>query len=400
MRYSCSLQKVLILLLLPLFIASAQKKPRARDLGIPFDGTPGQLNAITDVAGVEVGHVTIIQGEGKLTVGKGPVRTGVTAIFPKGKAFRDRVFAAWFTLNGNGEMTGTTWLEESGCLGTPILITNTHSVGTVRDAVIEWNAKRGIGEEYSGDFSLPVVAETWDGFLNDINGFHVKKEHAFRALGIAKPGAVEEGNVGGGTGMIAHGFKGGIGTSSRKVDLPAPLTGQAGQAGEKAGYTVGVLVQANYGSRQLLRIAGVPVGQEITDLRPTPGKKDGEGSIIVVVATDAPLLPHQLKRIVVRVALGVGVMGGRGENSSGDIFTAFSTANKEVSKTTGLASLSMLPNEQINPLFHAAASATEEAIVNAMIAAQDMVGRDGNRVYAIPHDRLKQVLKKYNRLEE
>lgn len=388
MRYSCSLQKVLILLLLPLFIALAQKKPRARDLGIPFEGTPGPLNAITDVAGVEVGHVTLIQGEGKLVVGKGPVRTGVTAIFPQGKDFKDRLFAAWFTLNGNGEMTGTTWVEESGSLGSPILITNTHSVGVVRDAVIEWNVRRGTGEGYSGDFSLPVVAETWDGFLNDINGFHVKKEHAFQALETARSGSVEEGNVGGGTGMIAHGFKGGIGTSSRKLD-------------EKAGgYTVGVLVQANYGSRPLLRIAGVPVGQEITDLRPTPGKKDGEGSIIVVVATDAPLLPHQLKRIVVRVALGIGVMGGRGENSSGDIFIAFSTANKEVAKTSGLAALTMHPNEQINPLFHAAVNATEEAIVNAMIAAKDMTGRDGNKVYAIPQDRLRQVLKKYNRLEE
>lgn len=364
---------------------SAQNKPRARDLGIPFDGTPGSLNSITDVKGVEVGHTTLISGEGKLVVGKGPVRTGVTAIFPQGKNFRDRVFAAWYTLNGNGEMTGTTWLEESGCLGSPVLITNTHSVGVVRDAVIEWNARRGGGDGYSGDFSLPLVAETYDGFLNDINGFHVKKEHAFQAMESAKGGAVAEGNVGGGTGMVAHGFKGGIGTSSRVL--------------REGGYTVGVLVQANYGARDLLKIAGVPVGRELTDLMPKPGKKDdGQGSIIVVVATDAPLLPHQLKRLLRRVALGIGVMGGRGENSSGDIFVAFSTANLEVAKTSEVANLKMLPNERINPLFRAAADATEEAIVNAIVAAETMTGANGNTVYALPHDRLREVMKKYNRL--
>jgi len=379
-------------LLLLLILAQAgwgQAKPRARDLGIPFDGTPGPLNAITDVRGVEVGHVTLISGEGKLVVGKGPVRTGVTAIFPKGKDFRERVFAAWFTLNGNGEMTGTTWLEESGCLGSPILITNTHSVGVVRDAVIEWNARRGPSEAYSGDFSLPVVAETWDGFLNDINGFHVKKEHVFQALESAKSGPVAEGNVGGGTGMIAHGFKGGIGTSSRKLEE------------KSGGYTVGVLVQANYGARELLRISGVPVGKEISDLRPTRGKlNDGGGSIIIVVATDAPLLPHQLKRVAKRVALGVGIVGGRGENSSGDIFIAFSTANPEVSKMSDLAHLTMLPNEMINPIFRAAVEATEEAIVNALVAAEDMTGINGNKVYAIPHELLKEVMRKYNRLLE
>jgi D-aminopeptidase len=369
--------------------SQAQPKPRARALGVPFDGTPGAFNAITDVKGVEVGHTTLISGEGKLVVGKGPVRTGVTAIFPQGKNFRDRVFAAWFSLNGNGEMTGTTWLEESGCLGTPILITNTHSVGVVRDAVIEWNAKRGLTDGYSGDFSLPVVAETYDGFLNDINGFHVKKEHVFQALESAKSGPVAEGNVGGGTGMIAHSFKGGIGTSSRMLSA------------QEGGYTVGVLVQANYGARDLLRIAGVPVGKEITDLRPAPGKKEeGQGSIIVVVATDAPLLPHQLKRLIKRVALGIGVMGGRGENSSGDIFIAFSTANPDIAKTTGVAQLTMLPNEKINPLFRATTDATEEAIINAMIAAETMTGVNGNTVYALPHDRLREVLKKYNRLAQ
>lgn len=367
----------------------AQSKPRARDLGIPFEGTPGPFNAITDVKGVEVGYATIISGDGKLVVGKGPVRTGVTVIFPKGKEFRDRVFGAWFTLNGNGEMTGTTWLQESGFLVTPILITNTHSVGLVRDGVIEWNVKRGGGEGYSGDFSLPLVAETYDGFLNDINGFHVTKEHVFQALGSAKSGPIAEGNVGGGTGMIAHGFKGGTGTSSRELDE------------KSGGYTIGVLVQANYGSRELLRIAGVPVGKEITDLRPERGKKDdGGGSIIVVVATDAPLLPHQLKRVVTRVALGIGTMGGRGENSSGDIFIAFSTANPNAAKTSGLAQITMLPNELINPLFRATEEATEEAIVNALVAARTMTGRDGNKAYAIPHDRLRAAMKKYGRLVE
>jgi D-aminopeptidase len=367
----------------------AQAKTRARDLGIPFEGNPGPLNGITDVKGVAVGHTTLITGDGKLVVGKGPVRTGVTAILPQGKEFRGRVFGAWYSMNGNGEMTGTAWLEESGCLGTPVLITNTHSVGVVRDAVIEWNIKRGLGEGYTGDASLPLVAETYDGFLNDINGFHVKKEHVFQALESASSGPVAEGNVGGGTGMRAHGFKAGIGTSSRVLDS------------KDGGYTVGVLVQANYGARDLLHIAGVPVGKEITDLAPARGEqKDGQGSIIVVVATDAPLLPHQLKRLVRRVSLGIGIVGGRGENSSGDLFVAFSTANAEVSKTAGTAQLQMLPNEGINPLFRDTVSATEEAIVNALVAAKTMVGVNGNTAYAIPHDRLKAVMSKYQRLEK
>jgi len=378
---------LLSVLTISLSMQAQSAKPRARDLGIPFDGIPGKYNAITDVAGVEVGYKTIIEGSGKLVTGKGPVRTGVTAIFPRGKGSLDRVFAAWFTLNGNGEMTGTTWVDESGGLGTPVLITNTHSVGVVRDAVIEWYAKKKIGSEYSGDVSLPVVAETWDGFLNDIYGFHVKKEHVFEALESAASGPIREGNVGGGTGMIVHNFKGGTGTSSRKLDANA------------GGYTVGVLVQANYGSRSLLNIAGVPVGKEITDLMPENKEDKDQGSIIVVVATDAPLLPHQLERIVKRVALGIGVMGGRGGNSSGDIFIAFSTANPEASKNEGIAHLEMLPNDRITPLFEATASATEEAIVNAMIAAETMEGVNGNKVYAIPHDRLIQVLKKYNRIK-
>jgi len=376
-----------IFLIFSLFVLTihAQTKPRARNLGIPFEGATGQFNAITDVKGVEVGYTTLISGDGKKAI-----RTGVTAILPQGKNFQGRLFAAWHTLNGNGEMTGTTWIEEAGGLGTPILITNTHSVGVVRDAVIEWSAKRSSGGNYSGDLSLPVVTETYDGFLNDINGFHVKKEHAFQALDAAKSGAIAEGNVGGGTGMIAHSFKGGTGTASRVLEA------------KDGGYKVGVLVQANYGSRQLFSVAGVPVGKEITDLLPTTGKADQDtGSIIVVVATDAPLLPHQLKRLVKRVSLGIGLMGGRGGNSSGDIFIAFSTANAaEASKDGELAQITMLPNEKINPLFVATTQATEEAIVNALIAAETMKGLNGNTVYALPHDRLKGILRRYNRLQE
>ena len=360
----------------------AQSKPRARDLGIPFEGTPGPLNAITDVKGVEVGQTTIISGEGRLVVGTGPVRTGVTAILPRGKMSDDPVFAGWSTLNGNGEMTGTTWVEESGFLEGPIMITNTHSVGVVRDAVIAWQMKHH--DKTVQPWSLPVVAETWDGFLNDINGFHVKPEHVSQALDDARSGPVAEGNVGGGTGMVVHGFKGGIGTSSRALDK------KAGQ------YTVGVLVQANYGGRSQLMIAGVPVGKEMTDLMPERGDV-GDGSIIVVIATDAPLLPHQLKRIAKRAALGVARNGGIGTNGSGDIFIAFSTANAGASRDSGVAAVQLLPNDRINPFFAATVQATEESIVNAMIAAQTMTGINGNTVYAIPHERLKELLKKYNR---
>ena len=361
--------------------AAAQTKPRARDLGIPFDGNPAALNAITDVAGVEVGHVTLISGDGKLTPGKGPVRTGVTAVLTRGRNSTDQVFGAWFTLNGNGEMTGTTWVEESGFIEGPIMITNTHSVGTVRDAVIAWQMKKQ-GKTFQ-PWSLPIVAETWDGFLNDINGFHVKAEHVSQALDQASSGPVAEGNVGGGTGMVVHQFKGGIGTSSRRLQIAG------------ANYTVGVLLQANYGGRSGLTIAGVPVGREITDLMPKRLSAD-TGSIIIVVATDAPLLPHQLKRVVKRAALGIAKNGGIGGNSSGDIFIAFSTANPNAAKGTALT---MLPNDHIDPIFAATVQATEEAIINAMIAAETMTGVDGNTVYAIPHDRLKQVMKKYNRLQ-
>ncbi len=365
-------------------MAISQTKPRARDLGIPFDGTTGKFNAITDVKGVEVGYTTLISGDGKTAV-----RTGVTAILPQGKSYGETVFAGWHTLNGNGEMTGTTWIEEAGGFGGPVMITNTHSVGIVRDAVIEWGTKRSTKPGYSGDYSLPVVAETWDGFLNDINGFHVKKEHVFAALDGAKSGPIAEGNVGGGTGMIAHQFKGGTGTASRVL------------AEVQGGYTVGVLVQANYGVRPQLRVAGAPVGREITDLMPSEGKPATDsGSIIVVIATDAPLLPHQLRRIVKRASLGIGLMGGIGGNSSGDIFLAFSTANKnEASKTTEIATFTALPNERINPVFAAVVQATEEAIVNALVAAETMKGKDNNTVYALPHDWLKAALKKYNRLQ-
>ena len=381
-----SLFAILALMLMFATVSAQTKptKPRARDLGIPFDGATGQFNAITDVAGVEVGLVTLISGEGKLVTGKGPVRTGVTAVLPRGKDSTDQVFAAWFTLNGNGEMTGTTWVDESGFLEGPVMITNTHSVGTVRDAVIAWQMKKQ-GKTFQ-PWSLPVVAETWDGFLNDINGFHVKPEHVAQAMDQAASGAVAEGNTGGGTGMIVHGFKGGTGTSSRRFEI------------EGTNFTVGVLVQANYGARSRLTIAGVPVGLEITDLTPKKAP-DGTGSIIVVIATDAPLLPHQLKRVVKRASLGIAKNGGLGENSSGDIFIAFSTANAGAGKETNLATLKMLPNDRINAIFAATVQATEEAIINAMIAAETMTGVDGNTAYAIPHDRLKEVMKKYNRLK-
>ncbi|MBI2677868.1 MAG: P1 family peptidase [Candidatus Koribacter versatilis] len=380
---------VVILLCVGAFAQTAQPtpqtKPRARDLGVPFDGTPGPLNAITDVKGVEVGHTTLISGNGPLKVGVGPVRTGVTAILPRGKNLADAVFAGWFALNGNGEMTGTTWVEESGFLEGPVMITNTHSVGVVRDAVIAWRVKHGPRDAGGYWWSLPVVAETWDGDLNDVNGFHVKPEHAWAALDSASSGPVAEGNVGGGTGMSCLGFKGGIGTASRKLAVDA------------GGYTVGALVQCNFGRRPQLRIAGVPVGREI----PEKERERSElSSIIIVLATDAPLLPHQLKRMARRAALGVGRMGGIATNGSGDIFIAFSTANPKAFSAKKQAQLAMVPNDEMNPLFGAAVEVTEEAIVNAMIAAETMTGVDGHTVEAIPHERLRQILRKYNRLVE
>jgi len=362
---------------------SSGTKPRARDLGVPFDGNPGAYNAITDVKGVEVGHTTLISGSGKLKVGEGPVRTGVTAVLPRGKDSQDPVFGAWFTLNGNGEMTGTTWLEDSGFLDGPVMITNTHSVGAVRDAVIEWRVKKAPPDQNGYEWSLPVVAETYDGDLNDINGFHVKPEHAWHALDTAHGGPVEEGNVGGGTGMICNEFKGGIGTSSRVLDA------------KYGGYTVGVLVQCNYGWRSQLRIAGVPVGREIQDHKV---RDNDVGSIIVVVGTDAPLIPTQLKRLVRRVSLGLGRDGSFSGDGSGDIFVAFSTANPGAADSKSTHEITMMPNEKLNPLFLATVQATEEAVINAMVAAETMKGINDFEVIALPHDQLREVLRKYNRL--
>jgi D-aminopeptidase len=367
-------------------------KPRARDLGVPFDGTPGPLNAITDVAGVTVGHTTLISGEGKLQIGRGPVRTGVTAVLPRGQqSMSNPVFSGWFTENGNGEMTGTTWVEESGFLEGPVMITNTHSVGVVRDSVIQWRVAHGQPDPAGYWWSLPVVAETWDGWLNDINGFHVKPADAFHAIDSASSGPVTEGNVGGGTGMVCNEFKGGIGTASRKLDA------------KFGGYTVGVLVQCNYGSRPNLRIAGVPVGKEIPEDRAYASATFNEldrGSVIVVVATDAPLMAHQLKRVARRVTLGLGRDGSISGNGSGDIFIAFSTANPGVAFADHVVDLKMLPNEKIEPIFAATVQAAEEAIINAMVAAETMRGIENHKVIALPHDRLRAVLKKYNRLNE
>jgi D-aminopeptidase len=401
------LMSAFVLVIISITPSFAQSKQRARELGIPFEGTPGTHNAITDVAGVEVGHTTLISGNGRLVRGKGPVRTGVTAILPRGKKSFDPVFAAWFPLNGNGEMTGTTWIRESGFLEGPILITNTHSVGVVRDATIDWEIKNG----RKFIFTYPIVAETYDGVMNDINGFHVKPQHVFSALDGASSGRVMEGNVGGGTGMLCNGFKGGIGTSSRV------LTAEFG------GYTVGVLVQCNYGGRRGLRIAGVPVGQEFPKpmvcvsgseapsqefLRDMPRcEQSGAfverphpelGSIIIVVATDAPLLPHQLDRLVKRAALGLGREGSIASNFSGDIFVAFSTANPGAAAEKGTVALTMLPNERLDTLFNATVQATEEAVTNAMLAAETMTGADDVRAYAIPHDQLREIMRKYNRL--
>lgn len=392
-RRPCALAVTTLFLMIEVSLgALAQGKPRARDLGIPFDGTPGPLNAITDVKGVEVGQVTLITGSGKLEVGKGPVRTGVTAILPRGRESSDPVFAGWFSLNGNGEMTGTTWVEESGFLEGPVMITNTHSVGVVRDAVIAWRVKRGGPDESGYWWSLPVVAETYDGFLNDVNGFHVKPEHAFQALDNARSGPVAEGNVGGGTGMVCYEFKGGIGTASRKLDE------------RSGGYTVGVLVQCNCGGREQLRIAGVPVGREISGSKVWSGAASSNqadtGSIIITVATDAPLLPHQLKRLARRASLGLARTGSTSGNGSGDIFIAFSTANPRAARPSGLPQLTMLPNDRMDALFEATVEATEEAIVNALVAAETMTGADNHKAVAIPHDRLKEVLRKYNRLSE
>ncbi len=387
---------ILLLILSFTLSVSFGQKPRARDLGVPFNGTTGQWNSITDVKGVEVGYSTILSGSGENIIGKGPVRTGVTAIFPRGKAQKfSPVFANWYSLNGNGEMTGTTWLTESGFLETPIMITNTNSVGVVRDAVLKWYVDT---DWYKGEemwYTYPVVAETYDGFLNDIYGFHVKEEHVLEAITNAASGKIAEGNVGGGTGMRCLGFKGGTGTSSRIIKI-ADST-----------YTVGVLVQANFGRKPSLTIAGVPVGKELMDtlnnelkLPPQSYRKEGDGSIIVVVATDAPLLPHQLKRIANRVPIGIGLTGGIGTNGSGDIFIAFSTANPDAFQRDDFSEVDMLPNDLIDPLLEATVQSVEEAIINAMIAAETMEGINGNKSYALPHGLLVEVLRKYNRLNK
>ena len=385
-----------LLIITFLWTTAYSQKPRARDLGVPFNGTTGQWNAITDVKGVEVGYSTIISGNGENIVGKGPVRTGVTAIFPRGKAQKfSPVFANWYSLNGNGEMTGTTWLTESGFLETPIMITNTNSVGVVRDAVLKWYVDT---DWYKGEewwYTYPVVAETYDGFLNDIYGFHVKEEHVLEAIENASTGKIVEGNVGGGTGMMCLGFKGGTGTSSRIVKIKG------------SSYTVGALVQANFGRKSSLTIAGVPVGKELMDtlnnelkLPPQSYRQEGDGSIIVVVATDAPLLPHQLKRIANRVPIGIGLTGGIGTNGSGDIFIAFSTANPDAFQRDDFSEVDMLPNDLIDPLLEATVQAVEEAIINAMIAAETMEGINGNKSHALPHGLLVDILKKYNRLNK
>ena len=372
------------------------QKPRARDLGIPFKGQTGTFNAITDVKGVEVGYSTIISGEGENIVGKGPVRTGVTAIFPRGKAKKfSPVYANWYSLNGNGEMTGTTWITESGFLETPIMITNTNSVGVVRDAVLKYYVDN---DWYRGEdwwYTYPVVAETYDGFLNDIYGFHVKEEHVLEAINDAKSGKIKEGNVGGGTGMMCLGYKGGTGTSSRIIKV-----------GPKE-YTIGVLVQSNFGAKRNLTISGVPVGIELKDTLnyvykapPKSRRQEGDGSIIIVLATDIPLLPHQLKRVAQRIPLGVGLVGGRGSNGSGDIFIAFSTANEEAFNRDDFATVETYPNDQLFPVFDATVNVVEEAIINAMIAAETMEGINNNKAYGIPHDLLVETLKKYNRIKE
>jgi len=402
---SKSFTRVVLLLVLAIVLDSSAREPqksppprpaivskivRARDLGIPFEGTPGKFNAITDVPGVEVGYTTLISGEGKLEVGKGPVRTGVTAILPRGRAsLNDPVYAGFFSLNGNGEMTGTAWVDESGFLEGPIVITNTHSVGVARDAVIAWRINHGAADKTGYWWSLPVVAETWDGWLNDINGFHVKPENVWHALDSAHGGALEEGSVGGGTGMICYEFKGGNGTASRKVEI-RPEGADKNRSPQS--FIVGVFLQANFGRRSQLMIAGVPVGKEI----PGDVYKQESGSCIAVVATDAPLLPNQLKRLARRVSLGLARTGTISGNGSGDLFIAFSTANPNVVNPDQVThQVQTVPNDLMDPIFAGVVQATEEAAVNALVDNDSMTGRDNHRVEAIPHDRLRQIMKHF-----
>ena len=393
-------------MLFALALVATQARGRARDLGIPFEGMPGALNAITDIPGVEVGQNTLIAGDGPLRVGAGPIRTGVTAIFPRGHADPRPVYGGFFNLNGNGEMTGRAYLDDFGIVQGPIGLSDTNAVGQVYAGIQQWSSKR------FGSATWPVVAETWSGYLSDLEGFHVTSETAITALDAAKPGPVEEGNVGGGTGMVCFGFKGGIGTSSRVVSV------------DGRNYTIGALVQCNTGDRKVLRIAGAPVGQAFAkrwlpcfdpklaakaDIFPactSDGSKGvvpaDQGSIIIVVGTDAPLMPKQLDRVAKRAALGLARLGSYAGNASGDLILSFSTAVAEVNhedqhKPSGI---SPLANARIDPVFEAVAQATEEAIVNALVAARTMTGISGTRFFAIPHDELRAVLKRYNRLEE
>jgi L-aminopeptidase/D-esterase-like protein len=363
-------------------------EPRARDLGFPFDGATGPLNAITDVAGVEVGHVTLIEGEGALEVGKGPVRTGVTVIFPLGKDNLGGVAAGYHSLNGAGELTGMILAEEIGGFMGPLALTNTLSIGTVRDGLLTWLRDRIADPDALFAFSIPVVGETWDGGLNDIWGMHVKQEHVHQALDAAAAGPVAEGGVGGGTGMITYSLKGGIGTASRKLEDSA------------GGYTVGVLVQANHGGLDQLLIGGIPVGRELEDLRPTRVPfPDGDGSIIIVVATDAPLLPSQLERLARRASLGLARTGSYSGDTSGDIFLAFSTAH-EVGLGSGLETWQGHRVGSFDPLFLATVQATEEAIINALVAGRTMIGRDGLKISGLPHERVREILRRHKRLVE
>jgi D-aminopeptidase len=354
-------------------------KPRARALGIRFGGQPGVLNSITDVPGVEVGYATLISGAGPRVVGRGPVRTGVTALLPRGRAgAASPVFAGYFSLNGNGELTGCHWVEESGRCEAPICITNTHSCGTARDATIKWLVERTGG---IGQWALPVTGETFDGYLNDINGFHVRDEHVFAALDGARGGAIEEGSVGGGTGMICYGFKGGSGTASRVVEF-------AGRP-----YQVGAFVQSNFGRREQLTIAGVPVGMALKDWQPDPRKAEA-GSVIAIVGTDAPLLAHQLKRLARRVSLGIGRGGAVSGHGSGDIFLAFSTANRDaLHDEERLAALEFVPDPQLNPFFEAVIQAVDEAVINSLVANDTMQGCDDHVIHALPHDDVRRLLR-------
>jgi len=389
------MKRIVFIFIIMIYYQSYGQKPRARDLGVPFSGITGVNNSITDVKGVEVGYSTIISNSGTNIIGKGPVRTGVTAIFPRGRSKKfSPVYANWYSLNGNGEMTGTTWVTESGFLETPIMITNTNSVGVVRDAVLKWYVDT---DWYNGEswwYTYPVVGETYDGFLNDIYGFHVKEENVREAINNASGGKIDEGNVGGGTGMRCLGFKGGTGTSSRIIKI------------KDSKYTLGVIVQSNFGSKKNLTISGVPVGLELIDTLnfvykgpPKSRITEGDGSIIVILATDAPFLPHQLKRISQRIPLGIGLVGGRGSNGSGDIFLAFSTANENAFNRDETTTVKTFSNDLITPFFEATVQVVEEAIINAMIAAETMEGINGNKAYALPHDLLIDVLKKYNRIK-